>query len=138
MTEDELIARFGVPPADPRHSPEIRRVLEEETQRLRDGTGDSAAARLLCVHLCLGGDVTDALAVWRAKQSSFDAGCSIDVQLMCGAGLATTKQHLAALTGALARDALDYIEVCEAHGDFDGFDVDELRADAQRYYSDAP
>jgi hypothetical protein len=40
--------------------------------------------KLCCVQLFNAGDLDDVLRVWAAKRASFDVGCSIDVQLLCG------------------------------------------------------
>jgi hypothetical protein len=43
--------------------------------------------KLCCVQLFNAGFLTDVLLVWQPKESSWDAHCSIDVHLLCGAGL---------------------------------------------------
>jgi hypothetical protein len=40
------------------------------------------------------GRLEDVLLFWGAKEASFDAMCSIDVQLLCGSGLVRTKTYL--------------------------------------------
>jgi hypothetical protein len=52
------------------------------------------------------GVAEDALLVWDAKQSSFDAGCGLDVQFLCGAGLAATKGYLAKSSAQTASAAI--------------------------------
>ena len=50
--------------------------------------------RTLCIQLFSLGVAEDSLLIWDAKQSSFDAGCGLDVQFLCGAGLEATKEFL--------------------------------------------
>jgi hypothetical protein len=50
-----------------------------------------------------------------------DLGTYLDVQLLCGAGLETTKRFLASQSGAAAASALQYLVKCERAGDFEGF-----------------
>ena len=62
---------------------------------------------LCCVQLFCAGQVSDSLEVWRAKTASWDANISIDIQLLCGAGLGPTKQYLAAVKTDEAAAALN-------------------------------
>jgi hypothetical protein len=57
------------------------------------------------------------------------------VQLLRGAGLEATKQHLATDGSTDAAQALTYLRECEATGDFDGFSVAEPRRAYVRYYA---
>ena len=68
------------------------------------------------------GNVEDSLHVWRAKRSSFDAACSLDVQLVCGAGFDATLRFLREHDSDDARAAIEYILSCDAAGDFEGHD----------------
>jgi hypothetical protein len=108
--------------------PEIRRVLHEQAQ-LDQMDQDTELMRECCSQLFHAGLLADVEAIWLAKESSFDASCSIDVQLLCGAGLAATKAHLEAEGPA---DALSYLLECEAAGDFESFSV----AKWDKYYRD--
>jgi len=72
--------------------------------------------------------------IWQAKESSWDAHCSIDVQLLCGAGLEATKKYLAAEGSPRAAAALDYLLQCEAADDFAGFSVENQSRWYSRYY----
>jgi len=60
--------------------------VEAGKERRAQGDGDTELMKLCCVQLFNAGAVGDALAIWRAKTASWDAHCSIDVQLLCGAG----------------------------------------------------
>jgi hypothetical protein len=80
------------------------------------------------------GDLPDALLIWRAKMSSFDTACSIDVQLLCGSGLDDTKAYLRREGSADAQAALSYLAEAETAGDFDGFSVHEYATWWNRYY----
>lgn len=123
MTEDEVISRYRLSP-DPADLAFIRSDLDAYALRKRagDADADTQVLKALAVTLFAAGDVHDCLEVWRAKRSSFDAGFSIDVQLLCGAGLSATKQFLARHGSDEAGEALAYLNACEAAGDFEGGD----------------
>jgi hypothetical protein len=70
-----------------------------------------------------------------AKESSWDAHCSIDVQLLCGAGLEETAAYLTADGSPAAAAALEYLRQCEASGDFAGFSAENQSRWYSRYYS---
>jgi hypothetical protein len=53
--------------------------------------------------------------------SSFDAACSIDIQLVCGAGIERTKAFLRDRGEPEAEELLDYLESCISAGDFEDF-----------------
>ncbi|MFF0654819.1 MULTISPECIES: hypothetical protein [Micromonospora] len=59
---------------------------------------------------------------------------SIDVQLLCGAGLDATKAYLEANGSDDATEALRYLLDCEAAGDFDDFSVAEQTRWRAAYY----
>lgn len=98
------------------------------------GAGDTDLMKLCCVQLFNVGNLSDTLTIWVAKSSSLDAHCSIDVQLLCGAGLAETKAFLAAERFEVASEALNYICECEVAGDFDEFSVEEQSRWYATYY----
>ncbi|MEH1168076.1 hypothetical protein V6V47_22095 [Micromonospora sp. CPCC 205539] len=80
------------------------------------------------------GQLTDVLTIWQAKESSWDAHCSIDVQLLCGAGLNATKAYLEADGSEDAAEALRYLRECEVTGDFANFSVEEQTRWRTEYY----
>jgi hypothetical protein len=131
VDEDTLLSRFGTHPTGPALD-EIRRLLREA--RAAGPEADTLAMMVLYVQLFNHGSVEDILEIWRAKESSWDAHASIDIQLICGAGLAATKEHLAASANSEARAALEYLGRCEAAGDFDGFTPAERSAWYDQYY----
>jgi hypothetical protein len=135
MTEDESLERFGLTP-DLRDASEIRAILRQETARERrqQGDGDTELMRLCCVQLFSLGDTEDILPIWQAKTSSFDANCSIEVHLLCGAGLDATKQYLSQQDTADSEKALAHISRCESAGDFDNFSRDGILDSYRRYY----
>jgi hypothetical protein len=137
MTEDEHSAEFGLRPKGG-YLPAIRSVLEAETSRERaaQGEGDTLLMKLCCVQLYNSGSPSDVLLIWRAKGSSFDAMCSIDVQLLCGSGLRETKAYLSEETSADAQAALVYLAECEEAGDFADFSVEEYARWWSRYYGE--
>jgi hypothetical protein len=124
MTEDELLQRYGLHPTGP-DLDQVREILRTAaaTERRRQGDGDTELMKLCCVQLFHHGSLADVLLVWQAKESSLDAHHSIDVQLLCGAGVDATKAFLAYDPDSEARKALNYLIECEAAGDFDGFTV---------------
>ncbi len=95
MNEDEILRRYGLHPVA-EHLDQIRDLLTAQTEleRQSQGYGDTEVMKLCCVQLFNAGVMSDVLTIWRAKSSSWDASCSIDVQLLCGGGLAETKAYL--------------------------------------------
>src|SRR6266566_5003269 len=97
MNEDVSLRRYGLRPPEG-DLDEIRQRLQTLTtlarQRQRDG--DTKLMKLCCVQLFYAGLLDDVPRIWQAEESSWDADCSIDVQLVCGAGLDQTEAHLAA------------------------------------------
>ncbi len=91
--------------------------------------------KLCCVQLFNAGIPDDVRTIWEAKESSWDAHCSIDVQLLCGAGLEQTKAYLAGLESDSDVAALAYVLKCEEAGDFDGFAVESQSNWYSEYYS---
>jgi hypothetical protein len=136
MTESELLDRFGVSPVQ-EVLPIIRETLRTAaaSERASQGSGDTELMKLCCVQLFCAGQLADVLEIWRAKTSSMDADASIDIQLLCGAGLSETTAHLANLQSHEAAAALERITQSEAAGDFDGFTVADYGAFWKRYYS---
>jgi hypothetical protein len=90
--------------------------------------------KLCCVQLFTAGNLGYVLTIWQAKTSSWDARCSIDVQLLCGAGLEETKAYLATEGSEGASAALDYLIACEAAGDFMDFSVQRQSRSYAEYY----
>ncbi|MFI5933205.1 hypothetical protein [Actinoplanes sp. NPDC051494] len=132
MDEEASLLRFGLTPAGA-DLDAVRAVLREQGE-LDPYYQDVALMKLGCVQLFNAGRVEDSLVVWAAKESGFDAHCSIDVQLLCGAGLEATKAYLAADGSQEAADALRYLGECEATGDFTGFTPEGITRQWQRYY----
>jgi hypothetical protein len=138
MDEDESLRRYGLHPAA-EDLDAIRTLLSEHTGRERraQGDGDTELMKLCCVQLFNGGGLDDALLVWNAKQSSFDAACSIDAFLMLGGGLEATLAHLATDPGPSAAAALSHLREMELAGEFVDFDADAYTAGLDRYYTGA-
>jgi hypothetical protein len=135
MTEDELLGRYGLAPAAA-DLPAIRALLGDHTEREREsqGRGDTAVMRLCCALLFVAGDLADVLRIWRAKRASMDAAASIDVQLLCGAGLAVTKEYLAAIDSDEARAAGARLVEGEGFAEFAEFTPAGFVAELARYY----
>ncbi|SDM40931.1 hypothetical protein SAMN05421874_1791 [Nonomuraea maritima] len=105
-------------------------------ERRAQGEGDTELMKLCCVQLFNAGDLDDVLTIWDAKRSSWDADSSIDVQLLCGAGLEETKAYLTATNSPAALAVLDCLLLCERAGDFEGFSVESTSRWYAAYYSD--
>ncbi|MFC8431898.1 hypothetical protein [Streptomyces sp. NPDC057253] len=90
--------------------------------------------RLCCVQLFNTGVIDDVLLIWIAKTASMDAACSIDVQLLCGQGLAETKAYLSLLRTPEAKAAQQRLLESEEAGDFEGFRVEEYSAQYADYH----
>jgi len=134
MDADESLRRYGLRPAGD-NLDEIRDVLRAQAE-LNQDVQDTELMRLSCVQLFNAGHLNDVLTIWQAKESSWDAHCALDVQLLCGAGLDATKAHLAADGSELATDALRYLTECEATGDFDNFSVDRQARSWAKYFGE--
>lgn len=131
MDENDLLARFGLTPAAD-DLPEIRRLIEAETDD-NDRTSNEAL-KLLCTQLFSAGIASDALLIFEAKMSSFDAGCTIDIQLVCGAGLEATEEFLHSSSAPEAKELLAMLEDCKRAGDFEGFTPQQQLASYRQYY----
>jgi hypothetical protein len=130
MDEHDLLARFGLTPvaAD---LPEIRRLIQTA---IADSNRDSnEPLKLLCIQLFSAGIPSDALLIYRAKMSSFDASCYIDIQLVCGAGLEATKAFLRASRAPEAKALLAVLQDSRYTTDFEGF-APQQQLDSYRHY----
>jgi hypothetical protein len=130
MDEHDLLARFGLTPvaAD---LPEIRRLIQTA---IADSNRDSnEPLKLLCIQLFSAGIPSDALLIYRAKMSSFDASCYIDIQLVCGAGLEATKAFLRASRASEAKALLAVLQDGKYTTDFEGF-APQQQLDSYRHY----
>ncbi len=138
MDEIDVIKRFGLPPRAG-DLPVIRGELAEMARLERAGSGDTLVMKALSVLLFAAGHSEDSLRIWQAKNASFDAGCSLDVQLLCGAGFEATLSFLREVDNEDSRAALEYILKRDASGDFVGHDDPGGRLagvlnDFRRYY----
>jgi hypothetical protein len=88
----------------------------------------------LCIQLFSAGIPRDALLIYRAKMSSFDAGCYIDIQLVCGAGLEPTKAFLRESSEADAKRLLAVLEDGRYAKDFEGFTPEQHLDFYRRYF----
>jgi hypothetical protein len=133
MTSSEALQKFGLP-ASPHNRAEIRQLLADEIEREKQGRSGEEMLRTLCVQLFSLGLAEDALLIWDAKRSSFDAGCGLDVQFRCGAGLAATREFLAKSNAPTAEAALKYLIDCEQTGDFDDWGPQSSIEQYRDYY----
>ncbi|WP_418961069.1 hypothetical protein [Streptomyces tritici] len=142
VDEDIWLARYGLHPRG-RDLDAVRELLAEQTRRERksQGHGDTILMKLCVVQLFTAaaagatGPTDDVLLIWRAKRASFDAGCSIDVQLLCGGGLDATKAYLAGLGTEEGEAALRWITHCEESEDFEEFTPAGWAAYYAEYYA---
>jgi hypothetical protein len=130
MDEDEVLARYGLTPTGSDLA-EVRTLLVALTEQGPEA--DTTVMKLCCVQLFNNGSLDDVLAIWRAKECSWDAHASIDVQLLCGAGLDETKAYLSERLDG--HEALEYLFSCEAAGDFEHFSVKDRADWYAEYYS---
>ena len=133
MTSDEALQKFGLP-SSARHRDELRLLLAAEIERERRGESGDEMLRTLCSQLFSLGVVEDALLIWDAKQSSFDAYCGLDGQFLCGAGLAATKEYLAKSKSQSASAALEYLIECERAGSFADWTPEQTLSDYRSYF----
>ncbi|MFI7114554.1 hypothetical protein ACIBK9_50160 [Nonomuraea sp. NPDC050227] len=96
--------------------------------------GDTELMKLCCVQLFNADHLDDVLTIWDARRSSWDAGSSVDVQLLCGAGLEETKAYLTATNSPEALVTLDHLLLCERAGDFEGFSLESRSCLYAEYY----
>jgi hypothetical protein len=66
--------------------------------------------------------------------SSFDAGCYIDIELVCGAGFEATEGFLRSSNTPEAEELLTRLEECKRAGVFDRFTPQQQLASYRRYY----
>jgi len=133
MTYSDALQRFGLP-SSLQYRDEIRRLLKEEIGLELQGNGREEMLRVLCLQLFSIGVVEDCLLIWDAKNSSFDAGCGLDVQFLCGAGLEKTKEYLAAMSDQPASNALQRLIDAEKSNDFNGWTARKTIADYRHYF----
>ncbi|MEU9210429.1 hypothetical protein AB0D27_21340 [Streptomyces sp. NPDC048415] len=136
MDEEESLHRYGLLPAGA-NLDEVRALLTAQTrlEKRAQGDGDTELMKLCCVQLFNAGVLEDVPLIWQAKSASMDADCSIDIQLLCGSGLARTKAYLASQHLPEAEAALQRLLRCEAAGDFEDFSAARYSAWYAAYYT---
>jgi hypothetical protein len=135
MTEDECLEGFGVRPAES-ELPAIRKILADEVEKEREsqGLGDTELMRLCCVQLFSAGRTDDVLVIWGAKTASMDADASIEIALLCGAGVEETKTYLSGLASDEAAAALEALRSAEEAGELEEFSPGDQLASYEQYY----
>jgi hypothetical protein len=135
MDENELLARFGLVPiaAD---LAEVRGLIEALIAD--DGRDSNEPLKTLCIQLFSAGNPADALLIYKAKTSSFDAGCYIDIHLVCGAGLEPTKAFLCGSSDPKAKELLASLQNSISAGDFDDFTPEQQLNFYRHYYGLSP
>ena len=132
---DQYLATHGLRvPAEtlPTVRETLRREIRHEADTYADkGTvpGNTSLMRICAAQLWHAGVVEDALLIHRARRTSMDATGAIDGQLMLGAGVARTKDFLAALGTSEAREILDDIAWLE-----DDYDAERCATDLDDWY----
>ncbi|MFE4631546.1 hypothetical protein [Streptomyces mirabilis] len=136
MDEDECIHRYGLHPVSA-DLHEVRQLLgvQIRLEQQAQGDGDTELMKLCSVQLFNAGSLDDVLLIWKAKTASMDADCSIDIQLLCGSGLARTKAHLLHQRLPEAEAALQRLLDCDQAGDFEDFSVEGHSAQYAAYYA---
>lgn len=139
MNVEQSIKIYGLQPKTS-NLDQIRRILREEIERERhqQGLGNTELIKLCCIQLFSVGQLGDVNLIWQAKTASMDSDGSVDIQLLCGAGLGETKKFLRKLNLDWSRAALTRIEECEESRDFDGFSTAEQMKFYREYYGDEP
>lgn len=130
MTDAEALKQFGLPSHVACRSA-IRAALAEAMQRPWD---EHDLIKCLTVLLFSIGHVEDSLIIWQAKSLTMDLGCSIEVQLLCGAGVEATRDYLSTSPDKQAPQALDHLETCITSGDFEDWTVDTWLSFYRGYY----
>lgn len=130
MTEAEALAQFGLP-ADIADRDAIRAAFVAELTR---PDMDHELILCLAVQLFSIGEVADSLLIWQAKRRNMDLGWSIDVHLLCGAGVEATRTYLSSSAEEAAQQAFEHLEACIAEGDFAEWSVGGWVASYQSYY----
>jgi hypothetical protein len=135
VNEGESLRRYGLHPVGG-DLDEVRDMLTAQAAReqQRQGDGDTELMKLCSVQLFNAGVLTDVLLIWQAKESSWDAHCSIEVQLLCGAGLEATMAYLTTEGSLAGSAALEYLRQCQASGDFAAFSVENQSQWYSQYY----
>ncbi|MEV5086072.1 hypothetical protein AB0K74_47930 [Streptomyces sp. NPDC056159] len=136
MDEDECLHRYGLHPVGAGLD-EVRGLLRVQIrlEQQAQGDGDTELMKLCCVQLFIAGSLDDVLLIWKAKSASMDADCSIDIQLLCGSGMARTKAYLLSQRLPEAEAALQRLLDCEKAGDFEDFSVEGHSAQYAAYYT---
>jgi hypothetical protein len=135
MTCKQALQTFGLP-ASPVYREQIRHLLAEEIEFAKRGEDGEEMLRILCIQLFSLGVVEDALLIWEAKCANFDAGSSLDIQFLCGAGLQATRDFLAGSSAPAAVKALSCLNECEKTGDFEGFSPTAWITQYRKYYEE--
>lgn len=131
---DKHIEKYGIVPKT--ESLElIRKLLKEETAKeaYSQGEGNTELMKVCCIQLFSQKNDEDIFLIWQAKQASFDAACSIDIQLMCPNGFHHTIDFLSQKGDGLSLKIQEKLKEYDEYGDFEE-DFDELMKSYIQYY----
>lgn len=92
------------------------------TAYTQGGPATTEGLRLAGYLIGLHQDVRDSLLLWRTKQLTFDTACEFDIQLVAFAGIDQTLAYLRSLPDPEAVEAVNYLQQCQAGGDFDNLE----------------
>lgn len=120
---EELLYSYGLIPKSSKLD-DIRTLLLNELNNQE--FEDNEYIKTLCIQLFILGQVEDSLLIWKAKKKNFDTFSYIDVQLLCGAGLAQTKVYLENVNAIDAEGELSYLKKTELTNDFVDFSRENL------------
>ncbi|MGY4906193.1 hypothetical protein ACWD9K_25505 [Streptomyces sp. 900116325] len=134
MDEDACLHRYGLHPVDAGLD-EVRGLLRVHIrlEQQAQGDGDTELMKLCCVQLFNACSLDDVLLIWTAKCASMDSDCSIDIQLLCGSGLARTKAYLLSECLPEAEAALQGLLDCVRVAGFEDFSVEGHSAQYAAY-----
>ncbi len=103
----------------------IRFLLEQEIVYHRWLWAFSHTMHLCSFLLFILAEVEDVQLLWRAKKTSFDTWCGVDIQLLVGAGIPVTLAYLQRANEPWSQEARKFIEECQKGGEFG--DLDEYK-----------
>ncbi|MCC5613210.1 hypothetical protein LC612_42665 [Nostoc sp. CHAB 5834] len=136
MKKEDHIHAYGLRIAQ-EDAEAVRHVLNEQIrlETVSSKYTEEDLMKVSCVQLFSLGNLEDVLLIWEAKNSSMDAGCYIDAQLLCGAGFDPTVDYLKSLDTKVDKDALEWILEVEQAGEFDEFSPESYIQYYEKYFS---
>jgi hypothetical protein len=109
--------------------------LRAQIQLATTNDPDTELMKLCCVQLFGLACEEDILLIWEAKESCFDAACSLDIEFLCGCGLENTIAFLEKQHSLIAKKALERLLIVMQDGCFDDFLPEEWIGFYEQYYA---